>query len=247
MDPNTKLRRIDRGTLSHEERLAMDKTPYWQLVGCLLYVAISTRPDIVFGVQQLTQYLDCYTSAHWHATICLVRYLKGTRDLQLHLGGSDSDAKLTGYTDSDWASCPDTRQSVRGYIWSLGSGALSWAVRKQRTVATSSCKAEYMAAFESAQEGIWLRALLQGIGIDLTNQPTQIYCDNDSAIALSEDPLLHVHVKHVDIKYHFLRERVQSNELVVLRVPSKENTADIFTKALSTPSFTYLRPRLGLQ
>ncbi|KNZ78493.1 Copia protein [Termitomyces sp. J132] len=103
-----------------------------------------------------------------------------------------------------------------------------------------------MAAFESAQECIWLRALLKGISFDLMDRPTKMFCDNDSAIALSEDPLLHACIKHVDIKYHFLHKRVQSNELVLLRVPSKENTADIFTKALHTPAFTYLRPHLGL-
>lgn len=92
-----------------------------------------------------------------------------------------------------------------------------------------------MAAFECAQECIWLRALLRDIGHDLTHAPMHMFCDNDSAIALSEDPLLHAQVKHIDIKYHFLRERVQSGEVCLLRVLSKENTADIFTKALTVP------------
>ncbi|KNZ77861.1 Copia protein [Termitomyces sp. J132] len=247
MDPNTKLRRVDQESLSLEEHRAVEKFPYHQLVGCLLYVAISTRPNIAFGVQQLTQYLDSYAIPHWNAAICLVRYLKGTRNLKLHLGGRNPNIKLNGFTDSDWASCPNSRRSLGGSMWSLGTGAISWAIRKQRTVAASSCEAEYMAAFECAQECIWLQALLKGIGLDLTSQPTQMFCDNDSAIALSKDPLLHARVKHVDIKYHFLRKQVQSNEIILLRVPSKDNTADIFTKALPTPAFIYLRPRLGLR
>lgn len=86
----------------------MKKTPYQQLVGYLLYVAISTQTDIAFGAQQLMQYLDSYATIHWHAAICLVQYLKGTQNLQLYLGSSESDIRLTDYTNSDWASCPDT-------------------------------------------------------------------------------------------------------------------------------------------
>ena len=103
-----------------------------------------------------------------------------------------------------------------------------------------------MAAYECAQECIWFRALLQDIGHNLTHTPMHMFCDNDSTIALSKDPLLHARVKHVDIKYHFLCERVQSGEVSLLRVPSKENMADIFTKALPTPAFLNLRPCLGL-
>ncbi|KAG5729260.1 Copia protein [Termitomyces sp. T112] len=247
MDPNSRLRQIDRDTLPLEERHILERTPYRQLVGCLLYLAISTRPDIAFGIQQLTQYLDCYATPHWNAAICLVQYLKGTCNLQLHLGGKGNDINLIGFMDSDWASCLNTRRSVGGYTWSLGAGAVSWAVRTQRTVAASSCEAEYMAAFESAQECIWLRALLKDIGHDHTSQPTQMFCNNNSAIALSEDPLLHARVKHIDIKYHFLHERVQSNKIALHQVPSKENTTDIFTKVLPSPAFMRLCPHLGLQ
>ncbi|KNZ77610.1 Copia protein [Termitomyces sp. J132] len=227
--------------------LLLEKFPYHQLVWCLLYVAISTQPNITFGIQQLTQYLDSNAIPHWNMAICLVCYLKGTCNLKLHLRGQNPNIKLNGFTDSDWASCPDSRCSVGGYMWSLGTGTISWTIRKQHTVAASSCEAEYMAAFECMQECIWLWALLKGIRLDLTSQPTQMFCDNDSAIALFEDPLLHAQVKHVDIKYHFLHKQVQSNKIILLCVPFKNNTANIFTKALPTPAFTYLHPCLGLQ
>ncbi|GLB40854.1 putative mitochondrial protein [Lyophyllum shimeji] len=229
-----------------EEQETLDKIPYRSLVGCLLYLAISTRPDISFAVQQLSQYVDSFTSTHWNAAIRLVRYLKGTRDLKLHLGGKGQIA-LSGFTDSDWASCLDTRRSIGGYTWNLGSGTVSWAARKQKTVAASSCEAEYMAAFEAAQECIWLRALLKGIDHDTSHSPTTILCDNNSAINLSEDPLLHSRVKHVDIKYHFLRERVQSGEIAIKYVNTKQNTADIFTKALPRELFLRFRNMLGLR
>lgn len=153
MDPGLKLRRVDRTTQSQEDQSQLTKLPYRSLVGCLLYLAISTRPDISYAVQQLSQYLDSYSFIHWNAAIRLVRYLKGTRELKLHLGGTNP-VELLGFTDSDWANCLDTRRSVGGYAWSLGSGILSWNARKQKTVAASSCEAEYVAAFEAAREGI---------------------------------------------------------------------------------------------
>lgn len=247
MDPGLKLRRVDRNTLTNDERERLSKIPYRSLVGGLLYLAISTRPDISYAVQQLTQYVDSYTEIHWNAAIRLVRYLKGTRDLKLTLGSGNQTISLQGFTDSDWANCLDTRRSIGGYTWNLGSGAISWAARKQKTVAASSCKAEYMAAFESAQECIWLRALLKAIGHDVTQAPTTMLCDNNAAINLSEDPLLHARVKHVDIKYHFLRERVQSKEIAIQYIHTKNNVADIFTKALPAPLFNRLRSMLGLQ
>lgn len=244
MDPGLKLRRVDLKALSADEQATLAKLPYRSLVGCLLYLAIATRPDIAYSVQQFSQFLDCFSFVHWNAAIRLVRYLKGTRDLKLHLGGPNI-IDLVGFTDSDWANCPDTRRSIGGYIWTLGYGALSWCARKQKPVAASSCEAEYMAAFEATKECIWLRALLLAIGF-LKPGPTKLLCDNNAAINLSEDPLLHTRVKHVDIKYHFLRERVQSKELELRYINTNDNVADLFTKALDHKKFIRLRTLLGL-
>jgi hypothetical protein len=104
-----------------------------------------------------------------------------------------------------------------------------------------------MAGYEAAQECIWLRALLKDIGHDVTQKATTLLCDNNAAINLSEDPMLHARVKHVDIKYHFLRERVQSGEIAIRYVHTKDNVADLFTKALPSPLFTRLRLLLGLR
>jgi hypothetical protein len=244
-EPGCKLRRPNPQAATPEKRLQLDKLPYRSLVGCLLYLAISTRPDISYSVQQLSQYLDSYSFEHWNAAIRIVRYLKGTRDLRLHLGG-DSPITLRAYSDSDWANCIDTRRSVGGYVCSLGSGAVSWTARKQKVVATSSCEAEYIAAFETAKECIWLRTLLNSINHRQPNH-TIISCDNTATKTLSEDPLLHSRVKHVDIKYHFLRERVQSGDLRLTYINTRENVADMFTKALDVKQFIYLRGFLGLR
>jgi hypothetical protein len=150
-----------------------------------------------------------------------------------------------GFTDSDWANCLDTRRSVGGYGFTLGSGLISWNARKQKTVATSSCEAEYTAAFEASKEVIWLRALLKGINFTAPSA-TIILCDNNAAINLSEDPSLHQRVKHIDIKYHFLRERVNSNEISMAYINTNNNLADIFTKALEHRRFARLRGLLGV-
>lgn len=160
--------------------------------------------------------------------------------------GSQTPIKLIGFTNSDWANCLDTRRSIGGHAYSLGSGVISWQARKQKTVAASSCKAEYVAAFEASKEAIWLRTLLDGIGYSPTT-PTTILCDNNAAISLSEDPLLHDRVKHINIKYHFMREHVQSGELALSYINTQDNIANIFTKALEPKKFSRFRGFLGIK
>jgi hypothetical protein len=244
MDAGLKLRPVDKSTLPQLEAERLTRTPYRSLVGCLIYLAVGTRPDISYAVQQLSQFLDCYTQSHWVAAVRVVRYLKGTRDLELTLGGAN-DIKIVGFTDSDWANCPDTRRSVGGYMFTLGSGPISWQSRRQRTVATSTCEAEYTAAFEASKEAVWLRTLLTSIGFSPTS-PTTLLCDNNATITLSGDPAFHARVKHFDIRYHFLREKVQSNDISLSYINTQNNIADIFTKPLDTTKFTRLRNFLGL-
>lgn len=237
MDPGLKLRRADYKKLSQEELDLITQLPYRSLVGCLLYLSIGTRPDVAYSVQQLSQFLDCYTYARWNAALRVVRYLSGTRNHKLHLGGNNP-ISLLGFADSDWANCLDTRRSVGGRAYTLGSGVISWQARKQKTIAASSCEAEYVAAFEACKEAIWLRTLLNAIGHRPLKDPTMILCDNNAAINLSEDPLLRDRVKHISVKHHFLRERVQSQEITLSYINTYDNIADIFTKALDSRKFT---------
>ena len=199
-------------------------------------MTVPTHPDISYSIQQLSQFLDCYTYAHWNAALRVVRYLSGTRNHKLRLGGNNP-ISLLGFTDSDWANCLDTRQSIGGHAYTLGSGATSWKARRQKTIAASSCEAEYVAAFEACKEAIWLCTLLDAIGHQ-PKTPTTILCNNNATINLSEDPLLHNRVKHIDIKHHFLREHVQSNKITLSYINTYDNIADIFTKVLDTRKFT---------
>jgi len=127
-----------------------------------MYFSVATRPDISYAVGRLSSFLDCYRLEHWEAAIRVLRYLKGTRSYALTLGGK-APLTLLGYSDSDYANCPDTSRSIGGYCFSLGSGMISWSSRKQPTVADSSCYAEYIALHNASHEVVFLRQLLDGL------------------------------------------------------------------------------------
>ena len=244
MDPGLKLRCPNQSELTNHDKVELAKYPYWSLVGCLLYLSITSHYDITSAVQQPSQFLNSYSYAHWNAAIRIVHYLKGTRELKLVLGGTNP-ISLIGFTDSDWANCFDTRRSVGGYSFTLGSSIISWNTQKQKMVASSSCEAEYTAAFECGKEAIWFRMLLTGIGF-MPVASTPILCDNNAAINLSKDPSLHQQVKHIDIMFHFLQEHVHSGSLKLTYINTYDNLTDIFTKALDTTKFEKLCCFLGL-
>jgi hypothetical protein len=200
-----------------------------------MYLAIGTHPDIAHAVQQLCHHLDCYGIIHWEAAKRVARYLKGSHQLKLILGG-DHPAHLLGFMDSNFANCPDTRRSVSSYCFTLGSGMVTWSARQQKTVSLSMCKAEYVAASEAAKELTWLCSLLLKINF---TQPsaTPLLCDNTGGITLSEDVSYHSKVKHIDIAVHSICERVTRRLLKLSYVKSLNNTADIFTKALPRKDF----------
>jgi transposase InsO family protein len=240
------LRRPDTSLpISSEVARWTERTPYRSLVGSLMYIAVGTRPDIAYAVGRLSSFVDCFRPEHWEAAIRVLRYLKGTRCLALQLGGTDA-LHLTGYSDSDYANCLDTSRSIGGYCFTLGSGAISWSSRKQRTVADSSCYAEYIALHEAAHETAFLRQLLAGLHL-LPSQSTPVYCDNNAASILTEDHVWHPRVKHVRVKFHYVREQVADGDIRVMRVSSADNTADILTKPLGRVDFQRLRYSLGLR
>jgi hypothetical protein len=239
------LRRPDKNEPVPSATIAWaERTPYRSLIGGLNYLAVGTRPDIAYAVGRLAGFLDCYRVEHWEAAIRVVRYLKGTRQLCLKLGGV-KPISLIGHSDSDYANCLDTSLSVGGYCFTLGSGVISWASRKQKSVADSSCYAEYIALHQASHEVVFLRELISCLlPPDIT--PTVVFCDNDAASILTEDHVWHARVKHIRVKYHYVRELVANKELTVKRVRSSENTADILTKPLNRTDFVRLRHYLGL-
>ena len=243
-EPGLRLSKVD-SPKTDDKHAAVTCLPYRELIGSLMYLSIGTRPDIVFAVNHLCRFLDCFGRAHWEAAKRVIRYLKGTRDLRLVLGG-DHVMWMLGYTDSDYALCPDTRRSTSRFCFSLGSGMVSWSSHQQKHITLSTCEAEYVAASDAFQELIWLHHLLTGLDFC---QPTAspLLCDNNGAITILTDPAFHTKLKHINTKYKFLHERVSDSQLYLHRVPSKDNIADVFTKVLPHGTFTCFCMHMGLQ
>eukprot|EP00253_Pinus_taeda_P007124 PITA_07124 len=150
----------------------------------------------------------------------------------------EDEVKLCGFTDADWAGSPTDRKSTSGGVFNIRSTAVSWYSKKQRSMALSSAEAEYMAASLAACEAIWMRKILVGLfGSHL--EPTVIYCDNQSCIKLSANPIFHDISKHIDIRYHHIRDCVQRRIMLLSYIPTEDQDADILTKALTRRKFEY--------
>jgi len=204
----------------------------------------ATRPDKVNGVGLLSRYMDEPHVSHLQGAKRILRYIKGTLTDGIFYG-NNNDVKLVGYMDSDWAGDTEIRKSTSGYTFHLGTGAISWSSKKQPVVALSTAEAEYIAATSCATQTVWLRRILEVMHQN-QNTPTEIYCDNKSAIALSKNPVFHGRSKHIDIRFHKIRELIAEKEVVIEYCPTEEQIADIFTKPLKTESFYKLKKMLGM-
>jgi hypothetical protein len=191
--------------LHASESQLVDSTLYRQLIRSLMYL-VNTRPDICFAVNTLIQFMVEPRRVHWVAAKHVLRYLCGMVDYGLDYYRGDG-VRLVGYTDSHWVGCVSDRKSTSGCCFGLGSTVVSWFSRKQKSVALSSTEAEYMATSQASCEALWLRKMLIGLfGVQLRS--TMIFCDNQSCIKLSENPIFHDRSKHIEIRYHFICDYV---------------------------------------
>ena len=230
-----------------EEQPTQTEITYYQsAVGALMHAACATRPDISYAVSALSQYSARPSTAHFDALKRVFRYLHGSADQALtYTGTTDTTPRVTAYVDSDYASNPENRRSVTGYAFVLCGGLISWASRRQKTVAQSSVEAEYMAMAEGVKEAIWWRTFLGELS-QRSDTPTPIHADNMGAIALARNPEHHARTKHIDVKFHLTRQEVESGTVSLHHVPTQDNTADIFTKPLPKPAHLRHRSALGL-
>jgi histone deacetylase 1/2 len=185
------------------------------------------------------------TDDHWAAVKRIIRYLQATATYGLHIT-RDSLLTLHGFTDADWAGSIDDRKSTGGYLVYLGSTPISWKSGKQRTVARSSTEAEYKALADGTAEILWIRSLLAELRIS-TSSMTTLWCDNLGATFLSANPVFHARTKHVEVDYHFVRDRVAKREIQVRFISSKDQLADVLTKPLPPVSFAYFRSKLRVE
>jgi hypothetical protein len=190
----------------------------------------NTRPDICFAVNTLSQFLVEPRRVHLVAAKHVMRYLKGTMDYGLNYDG-DHDFTLIGYTDANWAGSVADRKSTSRCCFSLRSAMISWQSRKQSSIALSTAEAEYIDACSASCEAIWLQKLLTGL-FDLEMRATAILCDNQSCI--------HDRSKHIEIRYHFIRDMVQRGALKLQYISTNEQVADVMTKSLSRVKFETL-------
>ena len=229
--------------LASSDSQLVDPTMYRQLIGSLMYL-VNTRPDICFAVSTLSQFMVEPRHEHWIAAKHVLRYLKGTVEYGLRYT-AEGGLKLQGYTDSDWAGSAVDRKSTSGCCFNIGSAVISWMCRKQTSVALSTAEAEYIAASTASREAVWLQKLLADI-FDSELEPTVIHCDNQSCIKLSENPVFHDRSKHIEIKYHFIRDVVQRGAVKLQYIRTDEQITDILTKPLSRLKFVYFRDKLGV-
>ncbi|KAK4364469.1 hypothetical protein RND71_015827 [Anisodus tanguticus] len=221
-----------------------DPTHYRSLAGALQCLNF-TRPDIFYVVQQVCLHMHDSKEKHMGALKRIMWYVKGTLHFGLHLYKS-SISRLSSYTDADWGGCLDTRRSTSGYCVFLGNNLVSWSAKRQSTLSRSSAETEYRGVANVVSESCWLRNLLLEINYPI-HKSTLIYCDNISAIYLSDNPVQHQRTKHIEMDIHFVREKVARGQVRVCHVISRYQVADIFTKGLSSVLFEDFRDSLSVR
>lgn len=234
MDPSVKISIEDGELLPNAE-------VYWRLVGKLLYLTF-TRPDITFAVHKLCQFTSSPRAPHLHAAYKVLHYLKGTVGLGLFYSAC-SDLKLSAFTDADWGSCPDTRQSVSGLCVFVGSSLITWKSNKQDTVSSSSAESEYRAMSEAVKEMLWFRNMMEDLWIE-TREAAPLYCDNTAAIHIANNAVFHERTKHVERDCHIVIEWVKKGLVKTLHVRTSNQLADILTKPLYPSPFRHLMSKM---
>lgn len=211
-----------------------------------MYATMCTRPDICYAVGFVSRFQSNPGLAHWKAVKRILRYLKGTEDYVLCYQGTN--LRLIGYSDADWGSDLDERKSTSGYAFLLNNGAITWSSKKQSCIALSTMEAEYIVCSSAVQEAVWLRRFFQHLGVVTeTSDPVTVHCDSMAALAYSKDPKYHGKTKHIDIRYHYIREMVAQNEVVLKHVSTSHMIVDPLTKPIARDAFQAHVRSLGLR
>ena len=226
--PNVQLSAADCPTSKVEVR-EMKTYPYRGLVGALAWLVLGTQPDIVFAASSLARFSHNPGRTHWEAAKCVLRYLKGTKNWCLMLGGLAS--ALAVYTDADWGSHQDDWRLVGAYLVKIGDGVVSWKSKKQTCITLSSTEAEYMALCQASKESVWMADFLGSLGVSLQGLVV-INADNQGSIALTRNLVFHDQLKHINIQYHFVRDLIRAGRISLNYVPTAKMLADLLTKSL---------------
>jgi hypothetical protein len=223
----------------------MSLIPYKSLIGSLQYIALSTRPDISYAVNQLSRYLSNPGHQHWVSGKRVLRYLKGTARMSLLYKDHDGtqSSKLEVFCDADWAGDIDDRKSTTGIVIKLNGCPILWMSKKQSIVALSTAEAEYIAIATAVQEVVWINQYLSELGL-IDKEVPVIRSDNQAAIQIASNDTLHSRSKHIDIRYHFIRQMIKQNQIKLVYVSTTEQEADINTKSLEVSTFKRMTDKL---
>jgi len=227
-----------------EEQLVMSAKPYMNLVGSVLYAAITTRLDISYAVNLVSRFMRNPGEIQWKACKRILRYLHGTKKTGLLFRANGSkELTIEAYSDADWAGDHNDRKSTTGFVVTLNGSVISWLSKKQSTVALSTAEAEYMAISSTIQEVKWITQLLLELELPV-KFPVKLLCDNQAAIAISTNDVNHNRTKHIDIRHHYIREAIKNKQVDVSWISTDKQLADILTKPLAKRQFNILRSSL---
>ena len=223
--------------VSDEEIEDMSRVPYASAVGCLMYAMVCTRPDLAHAVSTVSKYMGKPGREHWKAVKWMFRYLKGTSERGIIFGRQQDQISVVGYVDADYAGGLDDRRSTTGYVFTLVGGPICWRSMVQPLVALSTTESEYMAVTEAAKEALWLKGFVKELGIDQGG--VQLHCDSQSAIYLAKHQVYHARTKHIDMRFHKVRELIDAGDLILEKVHTSENAADMLTKTVTVDKFEH--------
>ncbi|HSQ51075.1 MAG TPA: DNA N-6-adenine-methyltransferase, partial [Nitrospiraceae bacterium] len=217
---------------------------YRAAVGALLHLTKWTRPDVALAVNIASRFNAKPTEAAWLLVTRILRFLRRTPCHGLVITVGTESLEIQMYCDSDFGGDTKSRKSTTGYVVFMSGTPVCWCSKRQSIVATSTLEAEYIALFEASQEIVFVQRLINELSDHKLTLPTPIYCDNEGAKQIALHPKFHKRTKHIDIKYHKVRERVKLGVIRIESVASSENTADIFTKGLARVAFQYHSAKL---
>ena len=246
IDPSVSLT-LDMCPKTDEETREMKNVPYLTAVGSLMYLATTTRPDIAFAVGVLGRFNHNPGPRHWLAVKHLLRYLKGTMDHKLVYGSDEEKSEpFITYTDADHGGNKDNGRSTGGYVTCIGGGAVDWRSWLQPFVTLSTTEAEFVAAVEAGKAIKWTRNILHEFGYPVSS-PSILLIDNQSALTVSKNPEHHGRMKHLDLKFFWLRDQVEAKVISPVYIPTADQITDILTKALPHVNVEKFRTLLGLK
>ncbi|KAK4381343.1 Retrovirus-related Pol polyprotein from transposon TNT 1-94 [Sesamum angolense] len=221
----------DQSPKTNSEKAKMEKIPYSNAIGSVMYLMVSTRPDIAYAVSCLSRFMSNPGTTNWEALKWLLRYLNGSNNSGIKFSKCSEGVKLMGYVDSNYANDRDSGRSTTSYVFTLCGACISWKSQLQNIVALSTTEVEYIAITEAFKEALWLEGLLKEIGF--LKQKVTIFSDSQFGIQLCKNPVFHDRNKHIDVRYHFIRDIVGNGTVNLEKIRSEENPADMGTKFLS--------------